>query len=112
MEAARMKLLARIEEILLLTIWKLGDKAYGMAIRDEIIDATGENWLLGSIYGPLGRLHKKGYVRSIKGDPTPERGGRAKAYYEVTPEGKEALLKIQKIHNFLQPHSARIESQE
>ena len=95
-----MKLLGRIEELILLAILKLGEKAYGMAVRDEIINATGEKWLLGSIYGPLTRLHNKGYVRTIKGEPTPERGGRAKVYYEVTPKGQEALSKILKVNSF------------
>jgi PadR family transcriptional regulator PadR len=110
MEMVRMKLLGRIEEIILLAIWKLGEDAYGMAIREEIIKATGENWLLGSIYGPLSRLHKKGYVRTIKGEPTPERGGRAKSYYEVTREGKEALFKIQEVNAFFRQYAIGIES--
>jgi len=93
-----MKLLSRIEEIILLSIWRLQDEAYGMAIREEIIKATGKNWLLGAIYGPLGRLHKNGYVTTVKGEPTPERGGRAKVYYRLTPEGKKALMEIQKVN--------------
>ena len=93
-----MKLLSRIEEIILLSIWRLKDEAYGMAIREEIIKATGKNWLLGAIYGPLGRLHKNGYVATVKGEPTPERGGRAKVYYRLTPEGKKALMEIQKVN--------------
>lgn len=96
-----MKLLSRIEEIILLSIWKLGENAYGMAIRDEIIKATGKKWLLGAIYGPLGRLYKNGYVTSIKGDPTPERGGRAKVFYSLTKEGKEALLEIRKVNAYI-----------
>ena len=106
-----MKLLGRIEEIILLAIEKLGEEAYGMAIREEIIKATGENWLLGSIYSPLGRLHKQGFVRTIKGEPTPERGGRAKVYYEVTPEGLEALRNLRKINAYLQPSAAGLESE-
>ena len=96
-----MKLLSRIEEIILLSIWKLQDDAYGMTIRDEVIKATGVPWLLGAIYGPLGRLHKNGYVTSYKGDPTPERGGRAKVFYELTPLGKEELIKIQKVNSII-----------
>jgi PadR family transcriptional regulator, regulatory protein PadR len=90
-----MKLLSRIDELILVSIWKLGRGAYGMAIREEIIRATGANWLLGAIYGPLGRLHRQGLVTTIKGEPTPERGGRAKVYYELTPVG---LKELQKIH--------------
>ena len=108
-----MKMLGQIEELILLAIEKLGEKAYGMAIREEIIKATGEKWLLGSIYSPLGRLHKQGYVRTIKGEPTPERGGRAKVYYEVTRAGTDALSKIQKANAFLRPSAARdLETQE
>ena len=93
-----MKLLSRIEEIILLSIWRLQDNAYGMTIREEVIKATGKKWLLGAIYGPLGRLHKNGYVATIKGDPAPERGGRAKVYYCLTEDGKDALREIQRVN--------------
>lgn len=93
-----MKLLSRIEEIILLSIWRLGDKAYGMAIREEVIKVTGKKWLLGAIYGPLGRLYKNGYVLTAKGDPTPERGGRSKVYYRLSREGIDALREIQQVN--------------
>lgn len=93
-----MKLLSRIEEIILLSIWRLRENAYGVTIREEVSKATGKSWLLGAIYGPLGRLHKNGYVRTIKGDPVAERGGRSKIFYKLTPAGKEALAEIQKIN--------------
>ena len=96
-----MKLLSRIEEIILLSIWRLGDKAYGMSIREEVIKATGKKWLLGAIYGPLGRLHKNGYVSTIKGEPTLERGGRSKVYYQLTKEGTKALLDIQQVNSLI-----------
>lgn len=93
-----MKLLSRIEEIILLSIWRLQDEAYGMTIREAVIQATGKKWQLGAIYGPLGRLSKNGYVTTLKGDPTPERGGRAKVYYRLTPAGIEALREIQRVN--------------
>ena len=96
-----MKLLSRLEEIILLSIWKLQDNAYGMTIREEVIKATGTPLLLGAIYGPLSRLLRNGYITSIKGYPTPERGGRSKVFYHVTPEGQEALLKIQKVNSVI-----------
>lgn len=96
-----MKLLSRIEEIILLAIMRLGDDAYGMKIREEIIKATGKKWLLGAIYGPLGRLHKNGYVTSFKGAPSPERGGRAKVYYQITQKGKDALADIYTVNNLI-----------
>jgi len=92
-----MKLMSRIDELILVAIWKLGNDAYGMAVREEIIRATGTNWLLGAIYGPLARLHRHGLVTSVKGEPTPERGGRAKVYYALTPAGKTALKRIREV---------------
>lgn len=93
-----MKLLSRIEEIILLSIWRLQDDAYGMTIREAVIKATGKHWLLGAIYGPLGRLYKNGYVTTVKGEPSPERGGRAKVYYQLTKHGKAALMEIRKVN--------------
>lgn len=96
-----MKLLSRIEEIILLSIWRLDDNAYGMTIREEIIKITGKNWLLGAIYGPLGRLQKNMYVCTLKGDPSPERGGRSKVYYRLTQYGIKALKEIQSVNSIL-----------
>ena len=96
-----MKLLSRIEEIILVAIWRLRDDAYGMTIREEVIKATGKEWLMGAIYGPLGRLHKNGYVEAVKGEPTAERGGRAKVYYRLSVEGRAALKEIQQVNAYL-----------
>ena len=93
-----MKLLSRIEEIILLSILKLGEEAYGIAIQQEVVKVTGKKWLLGAIYGPLVRLHKNKYVTPLKGEPTPERGGRAKVYYQVTKKGKDALAEIYRVN--------------
>ncbi len=94
-----MDLLSRAEEILLLTIWRLQDNAYGMSIRSRVGEATGKTWSFGAIYAPLNRLLKKGLVTSSKGDPTPERGGRSKVFYELTAIGREELMRIQKVHD-------------
>ena len=104
-----MKLISRIDELILIAIWKLGENAYGMAVREEIIRATGMNWLLGAIYGPLARLHRQGLVTSVKGEPTPERGGRAKVYYELTPAGKAALKTIREVSAEIWKGARRIE---
>ncbi len=93
-----MKLLSRSEEIILLSIWRLQKKAYGMSIRQRVAEVTGKTWSFGAIYAPLNRLLKKGFVRSIEGEPTPERGGRRKIYYQLTDDGKHALTEIQKVH--------------
>lgn len=96
-----MTLLSRTEEILLLAIWRLQDQAYGIPIREEVSQATGHTWSIGAVYAPLHRLEKKGYVTSRKGQSTRERGGRSKVIYELTPQGKQALLKIRQVHDAL-----------
>ena len=68
-----MAFLSRIEEILLLTIWKLKDEAYGIAIRHQVERDTGISWLSEAIYAPLSRLKDKGYVESIKAKNLPKK---------------------------------------
>ena len=94
-----MKLLSRIEELILLSVLRLGSEAYGVTIRKDIIAATGENWSVGAIYVPLERLAKWGYLESAMGDPTPERGGRRKRFYLLTGTGQEALAHTRKVHD-------------
>jgi DNA-binding PadR family transcriptional regulator len=98
-----MKLLSRKEEMLLLAVWSLQDKegAYGVTIRKHIEGKTGIRWLFGAIYGPLGRLVDMGFVETYASDPLPERGGRRKILYRLTPKGKDALLKVKEIHSSL-----------
>ena len=91
--------LTRSEEMILVTILKLKNNAYGVSIRDQIHKDTGEKWSFASIYQPLDKLARKEFVRKIKGEPTAERGGKSKFYYEVTPEGKNVLLEIRKAHD-------------
>ena len=94
-----MKLLTRSEEIILLTILKLKDNAYGVSIRQLIHEDTGDKWSFASIYQPLDKLARREYVRKIRGEPTAERGGKSKFYYQVTPEGKQALLATRRAHD-------------
>lgn len=96
-----MRLLSRIEEIILLAIWRLKDNAYGITIREEVIRVTGQDWQHGAIYGPLARLHQKGYLTTVRGEPTPERGGRSKIFYKLTPFALEALQEAQRINEVI-----------
>jgi PadR family transcriptional regulator len=61
--------------------------AYGISIDQRLRERTGRNRSLAAIYATLDRLEKKGMVRSWWGEPTAERGGRRKRYYEVTALG-------------------------
>jgi PadR family transcriptional regulator PadR len=79
--------LGEFELLVMLTVIRLGDGAYGVPISREIEQRTGRDVAFGTVYATLERLQKKGFVRSNLGDATPERGGRAKRYFRVTGAG-------------------------
>ena len=93
-----MKLLSRSEEIVLLSIWKLQENAYGVTILEEVRGVTGNDWSIGAIYAPLHRLEKKGLVKTYSSEPVQERGGRSRVHYVLTNEGKKALIEIKRVH--------------
>jgi PadR family transcriptional regulator, regulatory protein PadR len=83
--------LGEFEQCLLLAIVHLGERAYGVAIREEVEERTGREVAVGALYTSLGRLERKGYVRSVMADPTPERGGRSKRFFTIRAAGAAAL---------------------
>lgn len=92
-----MSVLTRTEEVFLLTIWRLKDNAYGVTIVDGLNQATGKKWRLGSIYIPLERLEKKGYLTSTLGNATSKRGGRSKRLYRLTQLGVQSLIETKEL---------------
>lgn len=87
----KQKKLGEFELTVMSAILELGEEAYGVRIHNILIEKAGKTVAIGAIYTTLSRLEKKGYVSSHKGEPTAERGGRAKRYYSITPLGREAL---------------------
>lgn len=87
----RGELLGSLEQIILLALMRLDGNAHGMIVRREIEKRTGRNISIGAVYATLERLETKGYVSSFTGEPTPERGGRAKRIFRVEAAGKRAL---------------------
>jgi PadR family transcriptional regulator PadR len=83
--------IGEFEHVVLLAVLRLGDDAYAVPILDEIERCTRRSISRGSIYITLDRLETKGFLRSRLADPTPERGGRAKRYYELRPLAVKAL---------------------
>lgn len=94
-----MKELTRAEEVILLTIYRLKDNAYGVPIKQMIADMTGKEYAYGTLYALLDQLAYKEYVERIKGEPTKERGGRSKTFYRITQPGIDALRKSFELHN-------------
>jgi PadR family transcriptional regulator PadR len=87
--------LGRFEHFLLLVVVRLGEDAYGLTIRRELARHIGREVAVGAIYTALARLERRGLVQSWLGEPTPERGGKAKRYYRVLPAGKKALTQAE-----------------
>jgi len=79
--------LGEFELMILLTVIHLGEDAYGVPISREIEKRRKREVSVGSVYAALERLEEKGLVTSNLGDPTPERGGKAKRYFRVTQDG-------------------------
>ena len=88
--------LGEFEHIVLLAILRLEDKAYGVTIRGELAERAGREVAPGALYTTLDRLEDKGLVESRLGDPTAERGGRARRYYSVTTNGLRAIAAAQR----------------
>lgn len=89
------------ELIVMLVLLRLGESAYGVPISREIERQCGREVALGSVYATLERLQEKGLVSSDLGEPTPERGGRAKRYFRLTRKGlrevretRQALIRL------------------
>jgi PadR family transcriptional regulator PadR len=89
--------LGRLEEIVLRALGCLGGEAYGVPIRREIAERIGRDYSYAALYTTLERLERKGYVSSRLGEPTRERGGRAKRYFRIEAPGIEALERSQEM---------------
>jgi len=83
--------------MLLLTVLHLGDEAYGVPISRELEAHRGRDVSVGSVYAALERLETKGLVVSSLGDPTPERGGKAKRYFRITKEGLRQVHETRRV---------------
>ena len=83
--------LGEFEQMVLLAILRIGDNAYAVPIRGEIEERAKRGVSRGALYTTLERLETKGFVESVMGDPTPERGGRSRRIYIVAAPGLEAL---------------------
>ena len=101
MKGKIMKLLTRQEELILITVYRLGSQSSLIKIRENLLDSTGKEWSISSIYVPLDRLERAGYLTASIGEPEARRGGRAVKLYKLTKEGLEALEQVKSIHDTL-----------
>lgn len=90
--------ITRTEEMLLLVVCKLQEEAFGINIRQEVQSITGKRYSVGGIYVPLDRLVRKGLLTTEAGKAIPERLGRPRRLYKVTPGGLAMLREARAIH--------------
>jgi len=86
-----MKELTKIEEILLVTIWRLREQAYGVKIRQHVSKVLRKEFTYGNLYSALHQLAAKKYVLKTLGPSSEARRGRRRIFYSVAPAGLEAL---------------------
>ncbi len=108
---ARPELPGSFEQLVMLALMRLGDRAYGMTVRQELERRTSHEVALGAVYATLDRMEEKGWVASHQGPGGAERGGRAKRFFKLTSGGAkvldESLRAIDELRAHL-PHHGRI----
>jgi PadR family transcriptional regulator PadR len=91
--------LGDLEELVLLAVVRLGEKAHGGGIRAELVELADRSVSISTVYVTLMRLEEKGYALSWKGEPTASRGGKAKRHYKITPEGMGVLETVRAVRD-------------
>jgi DNA-binding PadR family transcriptional regulator len=89
--------LGEFELMILLAVIHLGEEAYGVPISRELEAQRGRDVSVGSVYAALERMEGKGLVSSSLGDPTPERGGKAKRFFRITKEGLRQVYETRRV---------------
>ncbi|MFT4738093.1 MAG: PadR family transcriptional regulator PadR [Cyclobacteriaceae bacterium] len=93
--------LGEFEELVLLTIANLGKEAYGLALLRDINERAKRNLSIGAMHSTLTRLEEKGHITSYLGEPTHERGGRRKRFFELTANAITALNDMKSLRDEL-----------
>src|SRR5258706_3422611 len=93
--------IGEFEEFVLLTIASLGDQAYGVAIKEDIEKRSERRISIGALHSTITRLEEKGLIKSWLGEPTQERGGRRKRFFEITQHGKVSLHRMKDLRDEL-----------
>lgn len=92
--------LGNLEESVMLAVRELNNNAYGTTIHEALAEAN-RQISIGSLYVSLSRLEDKGYLKSKSGEPTKERGGKAKRYFSLTGAGCKVLQDTAKSRDYL-----------
>ena len=83
--------LTKLEEIVLVAIWHLGEDAYGVSIKKKVHELTRKEYFYNTLYTIFDQLIRKEFILKGFGEPTPVRGGKRKVFFIITKKGKWAL---------------------
>ena len=86
-----MNVITRLEEAILIAIWRLAENAYGVTVNQEVSRMVKKDYSMGALYFSLDQLHRKGMVVKELINPGHEQGGRSRTYYSLSIAGQEAL---------------------
>jgi DNA-binding PadR family transcriptional regulator len=89
-----MNIISRLEEAILIAIWRLKDNAYGVTINKHVSRSSKKNYSMGALYFSLDQLLRKGYVSKTTKQFYHQKGGRSRTYYRLTKDGKKALQEV------------------
>jgi PadR family transcriptional regulator PadR len=89
-----MHIVTRLEEAILIAIWKLKENAYGVTINKRVSESINRKYSMGALYFALDQLLRKGYVDKAIRPFYHKKGGRSRTYYTLTEDGKKALWKV------------------
>src|SRR5688500_13779343 len=89
--------LGTLELTILLAVARLGNDAYGLAVRRDVSARTGRDYSVGAVYTTLERLETKGFVTSRSTAPLPTRGGRSRRQFRVTAAGQRAIRQAESV---------------
>ena len=91
--------IGEFEELTLLAVKAIEPPVYGVPVQQFVEQQAGRDVSMGAVYAALERLERKGYLRSAMSEPSPERGGKSKRLYSVTPEGMQTLREIRRVRD-------------
>lgn len=86
-----MDIITRLEEAILIAIWRLKENAYGVTIHEEVVKAVKKKYSMGALYFSLDQLLRKGFVQKSLVNVYNKKGGRSRTYYSMTDTGRSAL---------------------
>jgi len=89
-----MNIITRLEEAILIAIWRLKNDAYGVTINKQVSKSLKKKYSMGALYFALDQLLRKGYVSKSTKQFYHEKGGRSRTYYSLTKNGKRALQEV------------------